>query len=96
MLGATFALRGNWPNPFNGTTVIAFDLPAVAPVDLVVCDVLGRRVRGLVPGQRLGPGRWEVTWDGTDDDGRAVATGVYLYRLAAAADRATGRMLLAR
>ena len=94
---ATFRLRGNWPNPFNASTAIAFDLPRPMPVSLVVHDVLGRPVRTLHRGQILAAGLQHTTWDGRDGRGRTVATGIYLYELRAGDNfTAVGRMALIR
>ena len=79
-LPGTFTLRQNYPNPFNGATVIRFALPATAGVDLVVFNLAGQRVATLVEGMREA-GTYTIRWDGRDDDGRALASGVYLYRL---------------
>lgn len=95
-LPVAFALRQAWPNPFNSATVIAFELPTTSTVDLAVYDALGQRLRDLAPAPSLAAGRYSVRWDGRDDDGRDVASGVYLYRLAAAGFRATGRVVLIR
>ncbi|RMI04697.1 MAG: T9SS C-terminal target domain-containing protein, partial [Calditrichaeota bacterium] len=81
------------PNPFNPTTTIAFHLPHVSRITLHVFDVTGRRVRTLVNG-KLPAGAHRVVWDGTDDGGRAVAGGVYFYRLQAGDFVATRKMLL--
>ena len=75
-----FALDQNWPNPFNPSTTIAFDLPRDSRVRLVIYDLRGREVRRLVDGE-LPFGSHTVTWPGTDDTGRRVASGVYLFRL---------------
>ena len=92
-----FRLHGNWPNPFNASTTIAFDLPETLPVRLVVHDLLGRRVRVLHGGEALAAGHHRSTWDGHDGEGGPVASGVYLYRLTAGADfTAAGRMALIR
>ncbi len=91
-----FVLRDPWPNPFNAATAIAFDLPRAAPLRLAVHDVLGRRVRTLRDEARAGPGRFRVVWDGADDRGRPAASGVYLVRLTAGADRTSGRVVLVR
>ena len=92
-----FQLRGNWPNPFNASTVIAFDVSGTIPVHLVVYDVLGRRVRALHSGETLTAGHYRTSWNGRDDAGRSVASGVYLYRLTAGEDfTAVGRMALVR
>ena len=92
-----FRLRGNWPNPFNASTTIAFDLPETLPVRLVVHDLLGRRVRILHGGEALSAGHHRSPWDGLDEEGRPAASGVYLYRLTAGEDfTAAGRMALIR
>jgi hypothetical protein len=78
-----FALHPGYPNPFNPSTIIAYDLPEPATVDLVVFDVTGRVVRTLVAGERVPAGRHEAVWNGRDAAGRSVAAGVYLCRLAA-------------
>ncbi|MEZ4387022.1 MAG: C25 family cysteine peptidase [Candidatus Krumholzibacteriia bacterium] len=75
------ALAQNHPNPFNPQTVIVFDLPRAQDVRLSVYDLQGRRVRTLVQ-DALPAGRHEVTWRGHGDDGREVASGTYVYRLA--------------
>jgi subtilisin family serine protease len=90
-----FALHANEPNPFNPSTTLRFDLHAGAPVRLDILDPAGRLVRRLV--QRwYDPGFHRVAWDGRDDAGRAVASGVYLSRLTAAGDVATRKMILVR
>ena len=92
-----FQLYGNWPNPFNANTIIAFDMSRTAPVHLVVYDVLGRRVRALHSGELLTAGNYRTSWNGRDDEGRQAASGVYLYRLIAGVDfTAVGRMALVR
>jgi len=96
-LPGTFALRKAWPNPFKGTTTIAFDLPTAAVVDLAIHDILGQRVRDLTPASSLGAGRYMVRWDGHDDRGRTVASGIYFYHLRTHAGfRAAGRVVLTR
>ena len=92
-----FRLHGNWPNPFNASTIIAFDVSGTVPVHLVVYDVLGRRVRILYSGELLTAGHYRTAWNGRDDEGRQAASGVYLYQLIAGADfTAVGRMALIR
>ena len=89
-LPARFALHANYPNPFNPTTTLRFDLPEAAEVRVAVYDVLGREVLALTPGRRAaGPGRTLAL------DARALASGAYLYRITAEGTvqtyRATGR-----
>ena len=91
-----FALGDNFPNPFNPTTAIRFELPREERVHLCVYDVSGRRVRKLIGGEHIPAGRVSVEWNGTDDTGRRVASGTYLYRLRAGAFDETRRMLLVK
>jgi len=87
-----FALEQNYPNPFNAGTVIRFAVESAGPVEVTVYDLLGQRVRTLARDWRTA-GPHAVHWDGRDEVARAVATGVYLYRLTAG-DRVASRKLL--
>ena len=91
---APHRLLQNAPNPCNPTTVIPFDMPAPAAVRLRLFDVAGRPVRTLVRDAQAG--RNAVTWDGTDDAGRPVGTGIYVYRLEAPGFTAARRLALVR
>ena len=75
---------------------MSFDLPAALPVNLAVYDLAGRRVRTIVAGDLLGEGEHTRTWLGRDEHGRAVASGVYFWRLEAGEIRATQRVTLVR
>ncbi|MFQ5584064.1 MAG: FlgD immunoglobulin-like domain containing protein, partial [Calditrichia bacterium] len=75
-------LYQNYPNPFNPTTEIRFALAEGGRVELKIYDLLGREVKTLL-GECRDPGRYIVQWDGTNDAGQPVASGVYLYRLKA-------------
>jgi hypothetical protein len=75
-----FAIVGNYPNPFNPTTTIAFSLDRVMDVKLDIYNILGQRVATLPTG-KLPAGTYTRVWNGAGDDGRAVATGVYFARL---------------
>lgn len=88
------ALAGNVPNPFNPRTTIRFALPAAGPARLVVFDPAGRAIRTLHDGVLEGPAWHELPWDGRADGGQPVASGVYFYRLEAAGESLTRRMLL--
>lgn len=88
-----FRLHAAVPNPFNPSTQIAFDLPEPAPVYLAVYDLRGALVRLLVAAP-LAAGRQVAVWDGRDDAGRGVASGVYFVRLDAGARRAQQKALL--
>jgi M6 family metalloprotease-like protein len=92
-----FALRQAWPNPFNATTTIAFDLATAAAVELAVYDILGQRLRDLSPAPSLDAGSYTVRWDGRDNRGQGVASGLYFYHLRTDAGfRAAGRVVLTR
>jgi hypothetical protein len=93
-LSQQVVLHDNVPNPFNPTTLIAFELPDAATVSLDIYDVSGRRVQTLVGGQSYPAGTHHVRWDGRNDTGQSVASGVYLYRLRANAVVQTKRMVL--
>ena len=94
-LPTDFALHPAYPNPFNAEVALSFDLPQAASVELVLYDALGRPVRHLVDGP-LAAGRYRFVWDGRDQDGRAVASGIYFYRLVADSFVAVGRLALVR
>jgi subtilisin-like proprotein convertase family protein len=92
-LPAVFALRGNYPNPFNPSTTISYDLPRAGHVQLQIYDVAGRLVRTLVDENRAAATHREV-WDGRDNRGRGVASGVYYYRVTSGSHTATAKMML--
>ncbi len=86
-------LYQNVPNPFNPSTEIKYDMPSSGRVTLEIYDVSGRLVRNLVDGLQS-PGPKTVTWNGDDDRGQRVATGVYFYRLTAPGFQRTLKMTL--
>jgi hypothetical protein len=90
-----FRLEGNYPNPFNPSTRIAFDLAVGAVTNLEVFDLQGHLVRTLWQGE-LAAGSHELPWDGRDDAGQAVSAGTYLARLNSAGHTATIKMVLAK
>ena len=79
-LPGRFSLAQNYPNPFNSATVIRFALPTSEETELAIFNLAGQQVATLVEGAREA-GTYTVNWDGRDDDGRELASGVYLYRL---------------
>jgi hypothetical protein len=80
----SFALFQNYPNPFNNETFIEYDVPEVAGriprVAIQIFNVIGEKVR-TIDRQDRDAGRYKIRWDGRDDNGATVATGVYFYRL---------------
>lgn len=77
-----FALRNNYPNPFNPSTTIKYALPEASYVQLEVYNVVGQVVRTLVADHQ-NAGRYVVQWDATDDSGQNLSSGIYFYRLQA-------------
>ncbi len=93
LLPREFALDQNFPNPFNPSTNIRLALPATAEVRLDLYNLLGRRVRTLVDGP-LETGYHTLAWDGTDQNGGRVASGIYFYRMTTAYFTQSRKMLL--
>jgi hypothetical protein len=75
-------LVGSYPNPFNPSTTINYELSKDASVKMEIYDAMGRKVRSLVDGTKSA-GYYSVVWNGRNDQGRDVASGVYLYRFTA-------------
>ena len=92
-LPARFALGPNYPNPFNPSTIIPYQLAASSAVRLEVFNLLGQRITTLVDGERPA-GFHTATWHATDVAGRAVGAGVYIYRMTVGVESQTGRMVL--
>ncbi|MBP6875467.1 MAG: C10 family peptidase [Candidatus Eisenbacteria bacterium] len=95
---ATFLLAEAAPSPFHGSTRITFEIPGSAasmPARLEIYDASGRLVRTLLDG-RVTAGANSATWNGADDQGRGCQAGMYFYRLTAAGQTATKRLLLLR
>jgi hypothetical protein len=90
---AISSLSVAYPNPFNPVITLRYDLAEEGEVRLTIYNVAGQVVRRLASGRQVA-GRYTVVWDGRDDVGRVVATGVYLARLEAGAFRQTQKMLL--
>ncbi len=92
--GRKLQLLANVPNPFNAMTEIRFELPAAGAFDLVIHDVTGRRVTGF---HGIGEaGLNTMSWDGRDDDGASVSSGVYYYRVQTDAGSGTRTMVLVK
>jgi hypothetical protein len=88
-----YALSQNFPNPFNPTTVIRYELAKPGNIELRIYDVSGALVRVLDAGHKPA-GVVEATWDGTNQSGERVATGVYFYRLQTASFVKSRKMVL--
>lgn len=79
----TFELHQNYPNPFNPSTNIQFGIPQKSIATIVVYNTLGQEVKRLVEGAEVFPGTFEVHWDGRDQQGNPVSSGLYFYRIVA-------------
>lgn len=90
-----FRLERNYPNPFNPETVIQFTLPQSVQVRLAVFNMLGQQVRSLIA-EDLSAGVHAVKWDGRDEFGQTLTSGVYFYRIDAGNFSETQRMILAK
>ncbi len=91
----TFELDQNYPNPFNANTNIFFSLDAPSRVELVVYNILGEKVRTLVSEERAA-GAHEVAFDGRDNKGKSLSSGVYFYKLNAGDRVVTKQMMLVK
>ena len=78
-----FALHQNFPNPFNPDTTIKYDLAESADVTLQIYNVLGQVVRTLVGSEAQNAGRYQIRWNGMDDRGVSVSSGIYFYQISA-------------
>jgi len=88
-----YALSQNYPNPFNPTTTISFTVPNTMPVKLEIYNILGEKVRTVFDGM-ADPGTTSVEWNGLDEAGQPVATGIYLYRMKAEQFEESRKMVL--
>ena len=84
-----FRLEPNYPNPFNPVTTISFEVPEKTQIELVVYDILGRKIKSLVDNEVRNPGRYEMSFNGN-----SLGSGVYIYRLVAKNYSMTRKMLL--
>lgn len=93
ILPSDFSLEQNYPNPFNPTTQIVFELRYSDRVELVIYDMMGRLINRLL-NDELPAGQHTVEWDGLDDNGQRVSSGVYFYRLSNSAESTARKMVL--
>jgi hypothetical protein len=94
VLPTEFSLGQNYPNPFNPTTKMSYALPKEAQVTFEIYNVLGVRIRTLLAGQTKSAGFYTMTWDGKDDAGNSMSSGIYLYRINAGSFISSKKMTL--
>ena len=83
-----------YPNPFNPSTTIAYNLPEAAPVSIIIYDALGQQVRTLVGNADTAAGRYSVQWEARDSQGRSLASGVYFAHITAGGFKDVRKMML--
>jgi hypothetical protein len=81
VLSKSFEVGSNYPNPFNGETMVEFGLPQAGKVGAEVYNMLGEKIRVLSAGRECQPGTHKISWDGRDHFGRAVTSGMYFIRV---------------
>ncbi len=93
ILPEKFTLSQNYPNPFNPSTVVEYSLPRREKITIEIFDILGRKVRTILE-QEMAAGKYRTVWNGRDDRGGEVATGVYFCRLTAGSESLSKKMVL--
>ncbi|MBN1155472.1 T9SS type A sorting domain-containing protein [candidate division KSB1 bacterium] len=91
-LPKSFHLSCNYPNPFNSETMIRYRLPVTCHVQLIIYNARGQYIRTLVDGQKYA-GYHQIRWDGTDDEGAPLPSGLYMYQIRATDFRQVGKMV---
>lgn len=90
-----FVLEANYPNPFNASTIIRYQLPTDSSVQLAIYNMAGQKIRTLVEG-KVTAGQHVLMWDGRDEAGQSAASGIYFYQLLTSDFFAAGKMTLLR
>ena len=88
-----FTFLPNYPNPFNPVTNIRFGIPEISEVNITIYDLLGKKIREWSYSE-LSPGWYDLRWDGTNDYGKGVSTGIYVFTMSSGNYRDTRKMLL--
>ncbi|MBI2419037.1 MAG: C-GCAxxG-C-C family protein [Ignavibacteriales bacterium] len=91
-----FALSQNYPNPFNPSTKIQFSIPETEKVKVAIYDIQGKLVRSLVDYELYQPGNYELNWDGRDNSGQKVTSGIYFTKMRAGKFAQTKKMNLVK
>jgi hypothetical protein len=91
----TFALEQNYPNPFNMETEIVYQIPENVYVNLTIYNSLGHKIRTLVS-RNQGAGHYAASWDGRDEQGQEITSGIYIYRLETSKFNDVKKMLLVK
>jgi len=95
---STHIIAQNYPNPFNASTIISFSIPfdmTRSFVELTIHNINGQLIKTLIK-RELASGNYLSKWDGTNDAGNSVSSGIYFYKIRVAADQVTGKMILTK
>jgi hypothetical protein len=92
----SFRLTQNFPNPFNPTTTIVYQLPQSASISIAIFDILGKKIRTLLPETRQEAGYYQLRWDGRNDHHQPVASAVYILFLRSDKYQQAIKMILQR
>jgi hypothetical protein len=90
-----FALRPTYPNPFNPVTTISYDLPENVFVELTIYDIRGKIIKTLVSGYQDADS-YQMTWDGRNQNGELVSSGIYFLKIVSGSYRKTNKMVFIR
>lgn len=93
---SSFRLSQNYPNPFNPRTTIDFELTSDSPVTLEIFNVVGIKIRTMIRERKSDRGHHSVDWDGRDENGALVPSGVYFYQLRSSGQQTSRKMLMLR
>lgn len=93
-LPVEYSLEQNYPNPFNPTTKINFNIPKNSNVKLEVFNIIGEKIATLISNKEYQPGSYTVDWNGTNQFGKQVPSGVYLYKLSAGKFSSVKKMMM--
>ncbi len=88
-----FKLHSAYPNPFNPSTTIQFDIPEDSFVSLNVFDMMGRKIKTLL-NDKISAGRRSITWDGTNNLNQVVSAGTYFYMISTSNYKSTKKLIL--
>jgi len=94
-LPAQFSVSRNYPNPFNSQTTIRYDLPIDASVEMTIYDIRGHKIRTLENGFKPA-GYYQTVWNGKDNTGREVASGIYFFQIISETHRKTMKLMLVK
>ncbi len=93
ILPTSFLIAQNYPNPFNPSTKIVYEIPAASHVSIEIFNILGQKVKNLV-NQYHEANFYSVDWDGTDQAGQRLATGLYFYKIISGEHTVSKKMML--